>query len=276
MKYCAMVVAIFLAIFSNTGCATLASKHNVNKSSAAAAAPKSEPPKSKEPEKRRYDLIDISDIPEKELLTKVIKACPMILTEKKRGTGFLFSNDGWILTDLHVVGTFDTVKVIFFAMTDEDDNFIEETLTVTGKVIAWSKDTNKADDKDLALIKIDTVPPGVEPLELGTNDMLKMAQPLWRFGYSDGYRWAYGFFTPNRNSAPRAEIAMPVAGGTSGGPAIAMDGRVVGIVQRGIDGHDETIDRDGVRKSIFEFPTVNFLPIDEINLFLSTVLPKKN
>lgn len=224
------------------------------------------------PEKIKISLVDISEVPEKNLLFKIVAASPMIISQldKKRetiGTGFLIAQNGFILTDLHVVKQNRTVKIIFFKVAEHSDNVIVERLATTGAVIQWSDDA----DRDLALIKIDPeqIPDDVIPLELADNQALNKSQPLFRFGYNDGHNWAYGFFTPNRDDAPRAKILMPMSNGGSGGPIINMDGQVVGILQQGEDGRHKIIVTNGARRKTFVFPVTFFLPIEEINSFIS-------
>ncbi len=274
--------AIFLIIL----CSMIFSCNQVNRA-------KPLPPKAKAPETPlvkeepevhqahhqpiRLNLMDVSEIPEEALLVKTMAASPIILNKTGYGSGFLISDDGLILTDLHVVFLDSNVKVKFFNQAGEDDNFIEERSTIPGKVVAWSNDTDPDSGLDLALVKINpqAIPCDVVPLELAKSNVLSKAQPLWRFGYNKGYRWAYGFFTPNLDDKPRAKMLMPTGGGASGGPIINMEGQAVGILQQGHEGDDEVIVKKGIRKTRFTFSKAYFLPIDKINSFLREPIPSK-
>lgn len=137
------------------------------------------------------------------------------------GSGVLISSDGYILTNEHVVGTAQTVRVRW------SDGF--ET---TGTVERSDK------RRDVALVK--TSPRGRDPLGI-SRGMPALGSPVFAIGTP---------LEPNlQNTITRGVVSgtriidgfnfiqsdTPVTHGNSGGPLLDEKGAVVGITQSGID-----------------------------------------
>ncbi|NYT38330.1 Do family serine endopeptidase [Allopusillimonas soli] len=132
------------------------------------------------------------------------------------GSGFIISEDGYIITNNHVVA---------------DSNGIFVTLTsgkeYPAKVIGTDKRT------DIALIKIDAH--GLTPLQIGDSDALKKGQWVLAIGSPFGLDSTVtsGIVSAiNRDTGdylPFIQTDVAVNPGNSGGPLIDLAGRVVGV-----------------------------------------------
>ncbi len=87
------------------------------------------------------------------------------LVSQGLGSGFVIDSDGHIVTNAHVVQGADAVDVIF-----SDDTILPGT--VVGMDL----------HSDLAVVKVDSLPQGVEPLALGNSDSLAVGQTVVAIG----------------------------------------------------------------------------------------------
>lgn len=136
------------------------------------------------------------------------------------GTGFIISEDGYILTNNHVVENADKVTVTLYS----EDSY---TATVVG-----------ADpDSDVALLKIDAT--GLSAVKLGNSDDLVVGETIFAIGNPLGeltYTVTAGIVSAedreiNENGIPINMFQTDVAinPGNSGGPMFNLNGEVVGI-----------------------------------------------
>jgi serine protease Do len=141
------------------------------------------------------------------------------------GSGFIFSDDGYVLTNYHVVKNASQVKVIFS----------------TGKEVN-AKVVNYQEDADLAVVKItdDVEMPG--KVELGDSDSLQAGEQVIAIGNPLGKEYL-GSVTTGIISAVNRGVALTEGGekmnliqtdtainpGNSGGPLINSQGEVIGI-----------------------------------------------
>ncbi|MER1966197.1 Do family serine endopeptidase [Castellaniella sp. GW247-6E4] len=132
------------------------------------------------------------------------------------GSGFIISDDGYILTNNHVV---DKSNGIFVTMTDGKE--------YKAKVIGKDART------DIALIKIDAK--DLKPLPIGDSNMLKKGQWVLAIGSPFGLDSTVtaGIVSAiNRDTGdylPFIQTDVAVNPGNSGGPLINLQGQVVGI-----------------------------------------------
>jgi serine protease Do len=135
------------------------------------------------------------------------------------GSGFIISQDGYILTNAHVVAGFDDVNV---RLADSKREF-------KAKVIGLDKRS------DVALIKVDAQ--GLPTAKLG--DSKKLEPGDWvaaigsPFGFANtitaGIVSAKGRSLPDEMYVPFIQTDVAVNPGNSGGPLLDLDGEVVGI-----------------------------------------------
>lgn len=137
------------------------------------------------------------------------------------GSGFVFSSDGLILTNAHVIENFSRLNVTLM----DGDEF-------TGEVTGIDKDT------DTSIIKIFGT--GYTPAKLGVSNDLKIGQLLIAIGNPLGYQHSVSvgvlsgigrtMRTPDGHlidNILQSDVAMNP--GNSGGPMIDTGGEVIGI-----------------------------------------------
>jgi putative serine protease PepD len=148
------------------------------------------------------------------------------------GTGFVVSEDGYILTNAHVVSesgyTASTVDVVFKG-TDT------ESSTVQGTVVGADEST------DVALIKVDTSQTGdLTPIPLGDSSAVQVGEAVVAIGNPLGLDFS---LSSGVVSATDRELQSPngatitggiqtdaaINPGNSGGPLIDSTGHVIGI-----------------------------------------------
>ncbi len=139
-----------------------------------------------------------------------------------QGSGFVYDDQGHILTNAHVVHGTNAIEVTF------SDGLAREATLV-------GEDLNS----DLAVVKVD-LPSGVRPLTLGSMDGLAVGQTVVAIGNPFGLEGtltrgiisALGRTIPALNiySIPQAiQTDAAINPGNSGGPLLNLSGEVVGI-----------------------------------------------
>lgn len=132
------------------------------------------------------------------------------------GSGFFISNDGYALTNYHVVKNFPVMTATTW------DGGIYEINTIC--------DIDK--ELDIALIKVDGS--NFKALTLGNSDKVKQGQDIFTIGSPRGYdnTISEGIVSSvNRDieGVPYIQISAPISPGNSGGPLVNVQGEVVGI-----------------------------------------------
>jgi serine protease Do len=144
------------------------------------------------------------------------------------GSGVLISPDGKIMTAAHVVHSMDEIKVEFVGGE-----------TVPGRVLSSEPAA------DLALLKLERVPPGAKVAILANSDTARVGDPVVIIGAPYGLRhsmsagWISARWPANSvyRAMPLAEFLQTNATintGNSGGPMFNMAGEVIGIVSHNI------------------------------------------
>jgi S1-C subfamily serine protease len=150
------------------------------------------------------------------MFPELVKAVVTVETADGHGSGFLVTNDGYILSNAHVVDLAANVKVRF-----------QQGFALEGQVVKVNPDF------DLALIKV----PGSDlpALELGHDSTLVLGEELFAIGTPLderlGQSLARGIMSGRREIDGRAYLQTDVSinPGNSGGPLVDDQGRVVGI-----------------------------------------------
>ena len=151
------------------------------------------------------------------------------------GTGIIFSEDGYILTNYHVISGAQTLKVM-----------LSDGKEVSAKVINYDAAS------DVAVIKLadNTKVPGVA--EFGDSDMLEVGEPVVAIGNPLGKEFL-GSVTTGVVSAVNRQVSIEnkdlkfiqtdaaINPGNSGGPLVNSKGQVIGINtakigQEGVEG----------------------------------------
>jgi S1-C subfamily serine protease len=148
------------------------------------------------------------------------------------GSGFVIDDEGHVLTNAHVVSGATAVRVRFPDLRD-----------VSARIVAKDEQT------DLALLAVDIEGLDIDPLELADSDQVRSGDRAVALGNPSGLETIAG---TGIVSGPRERIQTAagyvlddvirtdavIEPGTSGGPLIGPDGRVIGITSRIEDGGD--------------------------------------
>ncbi len=142
------------------------------------------------------------------------------------GSGFIISEDGYILTNYHVIeDAYEGGYEITVMMYDETE--------YTAEIIGFDEDS------DIAVLKIDAT--GLNAAELGDSDELVVGEEIYAVGNPLGeltYTMTSGIVSAtNRTITTEEGVAMnmfqidaAVNSGNSGGPVYNTSGQVIGIV----------------------------------------------
>jgi 2-alkenal reductase len=146
------------------------------------------------------------------------------------GSGFIYSQDGHIVTNNHVVEDGREFEVIFF-------DGSRRRAEVVGSDV----------DSDLAVIKVDSLPQSARVIGLGDSDQLRVGQLVIAIGNPFGEQGSMSMGivsglgrslesqrqlegSGGRYSLPQViQTDAPINPGNSGGPLVNLDGQVVGV-----------------------------------------------
>ncbi len=144
------------------------------------------------------------------------------------GSGFMYDNDGHIVTNNHVVEGGRSFEIVFA-------NGERQRGRLIGRDV----------DSDLAVLKVDELPAGVDPLPLAQPDAVQVGQFVVAIGNPFGEQGSMSLgiisgldrslrsrrgTTANAYSLPEViQTDAPINPGNSGGPLLNLEGEVVGI-----------------------------------------------
>lgn len=154
------------------------------------------------------------------LATTNMNVFGQVTSSAASGSGFILSEDGYILTNCHVIEGSDEIQVSLY-----DGSTYKATLV-------GEDSTN-----DVALLKIDAK--GLKAVSIGDSDQLKVGEQVAAIGNPLGeltYSMTVGYVsaldrTINTDGKPINMLQTDAAinPGNSGGPLLDMDGNVIGI-----------------------------------------------
>ena len=163
------------------------------------------------------------------VVDRVRPSVVLVRAGSSEGSGFIFDDDGWILTAAHVVEGQTQVTVV-----------LGDRIEVTGRVVG------KDDELDVAVIKID-LPGQVPPLPMGQSDSTKVGDEVLVMGYPLGIALGeHASATKGIISAKRVvegqiilQIDAAVNPGNSGGPLVNDLGEAIGLIIAKIEAFGE-------------------------------------
>lgn len=134
------------------------------------------------------------------------------------GSGFVVSEDGFILTNNHVIAGADEIYVRF-----------NDRRELKAELIGADKRS------DLAVLKVDA--DDLPSAKLGKSKNLKVGEWVFAIGSPFGFDYsvtagivsAKGRSLPNENYVPFIQTDVAINPGNSGGPLFNLDGEVIGI-----------------------------------------------
>jgi serine protease Do len=135
-----------------------------------------------------------------------------------QGSGFIVSEDGYILTNYHVVNGADDITVI---LTDQRE--------MSARLVGTDSKT------DIAVLKVDAK--GLQAVKFGDSDALRVGEWVMAIGTPFGLDFsvtagivsAKGRALESENYVPFIQTDVAINPGNSGGPLFNTDGEVVGI-----------------------------------------------
>ena len=143
---------------------------------------------------------------------------PRSQPQQSLGSGFIISQDGYILTNNHVVESADKIIVR-----------LSDRREMEARLVGADRRT------DLALLKVEAKKLPV--VELGDSSKLKAGEWVLAIGSPFGFDHsvtagivsAVGRALPNENYVPFIQTDVAINPGNSGGPLFNLDGEVIGI-----------------------------------------------
>ncbi len=134
------------------------------------------------------------------------------------GSGFIISNDGYVITNNHVV---QNAEEIIVRLNDRRE--------FTAELIGTDKRS------DIAVLKIDAI--NLPALKLGNSSKLNVGEWVLAIGSPFGFDYsvtagiisAIGRSLPNENYVPFIQTDAAINPGNSGGPLFNLEGEVIGV-----------------------------------------------
>jgi tetratricopeptide (TPR) repeat protein len=216
------------------------------------------------------------DVKRKDIYDRTVRATTLVLAADGTGSGWIVDHKRRLMvTNYHVVGDADTVRVIFplrkgGQVIAERRYYAENAKPVLGRVLDIDS------GHDLALVKLEAVPAGTAQLRpaaesVGPTDSVHAlgspgrSDALWV--YSSGTvrsvydkRWTMPLHGPKRLvplAARVVETQLPLNPGDSGGPVVNDRGELVAVTHGGAAGAD----------------LINWaIDVSEVRAFVATVL----
>jgi serine protease Do len=150
-----------------------------------------------------------------EIAERATPSIVSIRTPEGLGTGFVVREDGWIVTNLHVVASAERVVVVL------PDKKVYPVLEVM----------NASPPHDLVVLRIDAKKLPV--LTLGKVDKLRPGEPVVAIGHPLGLEdtVSNGLLSAVRkiDKLVVLQVSAPIAPGSSGGPIFNEQGEVIGV-----------------------------------------------
>ena len=145
------------------------------------------------------------------------------------GSGFVFSDEGHIVTNNHVVASGRTYEIVFANGERRDAELVGQDV-----------------DSDLAVLQVDDLPAGVRPLSPASSDELRVGQFVAAIGNPFGRQGSMSVgiisgldrsISSQRETDTRSSYSLPaviqtdapINPGNSGGPLLNLNGEVVGV-----------------------------------------------
>ena len=163
---------------------------------------------------------DSEEIPD--FLRKFFEQMPQMPEQKRRGqgfgSGFIISDDGYIVTNAHVVDNAVDIRVS-----------MQDRSSYQAELVGLDKRT------DVAVLKIEAE--DLPVAKLGDSDKVKVGQWVLAIGSPFGFEYtatqgivsAVARSLPDDTYVPFIQTDVAVNPGNSGGPLFDTDGRVVGV-----------------------------------------------
>ena len=172
------------------------------------------------------------------IYSKYVQSVFLIYNKNSKmiGAGSLIDNEGYIITNLHVVEGAKFVEVI---QKPEGNKQLNDAPRYSGEVILINE------KNDLALIKVTGLPKNISIVPLGYLKDVNVGEEVHAIGHPQGLFWSYtkGVVSQIRNNykwtsdkskkgnyqATVIQTQPPISQGNSGGPLFNNAGKLVGV-----------------------------------------------
>jgi S1-C subfamily serine protease len=172
------------------------------------------------------------------IYSKYVQSVFLIYNKNSKmiGAGSLIDNDGYIITNLHVVEGAKFVEVI---QKPEGNKQLNDAPRYSGEIILINE------KNDLALIKVTGLPKNISIVPLGYLKDVNVGEEVHAIGHPQGLFWSYtkGVVSQIRNNykwtsdkskkgnyqATVIQTQTPISQGNSGGPLFNNAGKLVGV-----------------------------------------------
>jgi S1-C subfamily serine protease len=153
----------------------------------------------------------------------------IVVSANSSGSGFVYSEDGHIVTNHHVATAGRNYEVVFASGERQEAELVGADA-----------------DSDLAVLKVDDLPDGVEPLPLADTESIQVGQLVVAIGSPFGAEGSMSMgivsglgrsLRSQRETATSSGYSLPeviqtdapINPGNSGGPLLNLDGEVIGV-----------------------------------------------
>jgi len=167
----------------------------------------------------KLDIIKLMEEQQQNLFKKVSPAVVFIITKNQFGSGFFISEDGLIVTNLHVI---KNAKDITIVLND-------------GKKYSAKIQKKAKNNIDVALLKIDAKKVSFPFLNIENVKNRKIGAWVATIGHGSGAIWSFNTGIISNIYTEKSQKAIfqtqiPVSEGNSGGPVFDRKGNVLGIL----------------------------------------------
>ncbi len=168
---------------------------------------------------REFNIPDLpEDSPFRDFFRRFFDELPEERDARSLGSGFVISEDGYIMTSAHVIADATEILVRF-----------SDRRELEAKVIGSDRRS------DVALLKVEAE--GLPAVRIGNPQKLSVGEWVLAIGSPFGFEStatagivsAKGRSLPNENYVPFIQTDVAINPGNSGGPLFNLDGEVVGI-----------------------------------------------
>ena len=171
----------------------------------------------------QFSLIEIFEKTEESVVQVNVRTADGISNPGNMGSGFVYSEDGYIITNNHVVDDAGVVTITFL-----------DGESYTAKIIGTDPDL------DLAVLKVEMGSTYLQPIPIGDSSQLKVGEQITAIGnpfglsgsMTSGIISQMGRLLPQDSGYSIPDVIQTDAAinpGNSGGPLLNMKGEVVGI-----------------------------------------------
>ena len=171
----------------------------------------------------KFSLMEIFEKTEASVVLVNVRSADGRIMPGNMGSGFVYSDDGYIITNNHVIDNAEKVTITFL----DGESYIAQIIGTDS-------------DLDLAVLKVQTGSTYLQPIPIGDSSKLKVGQEIAAIGnpfglsgsMTSGIISQMGRLLPQDSGYSIPDVIQTDAAinpGNSGGPLLNMKGEVVGI-----------------------------------------------